>query len=138
MSKTGKIAALLDNLNIKYSQTEKSIHLRWKTNHFDNLRIKIAPSETDEWIHIVALFSSFNDIEKSLRYQFAKKMLQASWKYNGIKFALSDQDDVIVAAQTNDVDLTEGELQTLIDNVVHGCEILWDISYSLKQTNNTT
>ena len=125
------IAKTLDDTGMKYIRSDMALHLRWQTEHFDDLRIKIVTNEAKTWLYIIARFSSFDDFPERLRYDFAVEMLQASWRYNGIKFAISSENDVIVVSQTNDTEITKEELKTLVESVVNGCEVLWHISSKL-------
>lgn len=127
------IAKRLDELELHYIRSDKALHLRWQTEHFEDLRIKIVTNELETWLYIIARFSDFSDIPERFRYDFAVEMLQASWRYNGIKFAISQDNDVIVVAQTNDTEITKEELGALVEAVVNGCEVLWKISSSLGE-----
>ena len=131
------VAKRLDDLELHYIRSDKALHLRWQTEHFEDLRIKIVTNEAESWLYIIARFSDFSDIPERLRYDFTVEMLKASWKYNGIKFAISQENDVIVVSQTNDTELTKDELGTLVESVVNGCEVLWQISSSLGNTGVT-
>jgi len=101
--------------------------MRWKTDHFDDLKIKIVPSRDESWLYIVAPFTNFFKVNESDRNKLAYDMLRESWKANGVKFAIDDDDDIIVIAETNDTDLTTDEIRTLVGHVVHACDRLWEI-----------
>jgi hypothetical protein len=132
MSAIDGIEMLLRELDLHYIRSENALDLRWKTDHFEDLRIRIVTNENASWLYIIARFTSFLDVQEEFRLAFATEMLKASWLYNGIKFALSSEDDVVVLSQTNDTDLTSEELNTLISNVVNGADVLWEIANSLS------
>ncbi|MHA1908802.1 MAG: hypothetical protein ACW98Y_15990 [Candidatus Thorarchaeota archaeon] len=136
MSAIDGIEHLLKGLDLHYIRSENALDLRWKTEHFEDLRIRIVTNENASWLYIIARFTSFLDVQESMRLNFALEMLKASWLYNGIKFAISPESDVIVLSQTNDTDLTGEELSILINNVVHGADVLWDISNSLGKVES--
>ncbi|MHA1246466.1 MAG: hypothetical protein ACTSPE_04010 [Candidatus Thorarchaeota archaeon] len=121
------VASLLDKVDIKYTRDENSLLMRWKTDHFDDLKIKIVPSRDESWLYIVAPFTNFFKVNESDRNKLAYDMLRESWKANGVKFAIDDDDDIIVIAETNDTDLTTDEIRTLVGHVVHACDRLWEI-----------
>jgi hypothetical protein len=121
------IATLLDQGDIKYEKDGNLLMMRWKTDHFDDLKIKIAASRDESWIYIVAPFTNFYQVEETKRMKFAYEMLKESWKANGVKFAIDEEDDIIVLAETNDTDLTVEEVKTLVSHVVHACDALWKI-----------
>ncbi|MHA1653866.1 MAG: hypothetical protein ACTSYX_10125 [Candidatus Thorarchaeota archaeon] len=121
------VANLLDKIDIKYTRDENSLLMRWKTDHFDDLKIKIVPSRDESWLYIVAPFTNFFKVNESDRNKLAYDMLRESWKANGVKFAIDDDDDIIVIAETNDTDLTTDEIRTLVGHVVHACDRLWEI-----------
>jgi len=121
------IANLLDQGDIKYERDGNLLMMRWKTDHFDDLKIKIAASKDESWLYIVAPFTNFYQVGEANRMKFAYEMLKESWKANGVKFAIDEQDDIIVLAETNDTDLTVDEVKTLVSHVVHACDTLWQI-----------
>jgi len=121
------IANLLDQGDIKYERDGNLLMMRWKTDHFDDLKIKIAASKDESWLYIVAPFTNFYQVGEASRMKFAYEMLKESWKANGVKFAIDEQDDIIVLAETNDTDLTVEEVKTLVSHVVHACDTLWQI-----------
>ncbi|TFG32697.1 hypothetical protein EU528_02555 [Candidatus Thorarchaeota archaeon] len=121
------IASLLDHVDIKYERDENVLMMRWKTDHFDDLKIKIAANKDESWTYIVAPFTNFYQVEETKRMKLAYEMLKESWKANGVKFAIDDDDDIIVIAETNDTDLTADEVKTLVSHVVHACDTLWGI-----------
>jgi hypothetical protein len=121
------IASLLEQVDIKYERDENVLMMRWKTDHFDDLKIKIAANKDESWTYIVAPFTNFYQVEETKRMKLAYEMLRESWKANGVKFAIDDDDDIIVLAETNDTDLTADEIKTLVSHVVHACDQLWEI-----------
>jgi len=121
------IASLLDQVDIKYERDENVLMMRWKTDHFEDLKIKIAANKDESWAYIVAPFTNFYQVEEAKRMKLAYEMLKESWKANGVKFAIDDDDDIIVIAETNDTDLTTDEIKTLVSHVVHACDTLWGI-----------
>ena len=121
------IASLLNEVDIKFERDENVLMMRWKTDHFDDLKIKIASNKDESWTYIVAPFTNFYQVEETKRMKLAYEMLKESWKANGVKFAIDDDDDIIVIAETNDTDLTTDELKTLVSHVVHACDTLWSI-----------
>ncbi len=121
------IADLLKQLDMKFQREEKLIEMRWKTDHFDDLRIRIFPNESESWLYIIAPFQSFFDVDESKRAQFCYDLLKASWQANGVKFAIEDKDRLVVIAETNDTDITSDELRVLVGHVVHACDVLFDI-----------
>ncbi len=138
MSTIQNIEKLLQELKLHYIVADNALDLRWKTEHFEDLRIRIVTNEKVSWLYIIARFTSFLEVEPSLQLEFAIEMLKASWLYNGIKFAISPDNDVVVFSQTNDTDLTSEELSTLINNVVHGADVLWEIANSIGKTSRNT
>jgi hypothetical protein len=127
LSNIDHIASLLDKIDIKYERDENVLMMRWKTDHFDDLKIKIAANKDASWTYIVAPFTNFYQVEETKRMKLAYEMLKESWKANGVKFAIDDDDDIIVIAETNDTDLTADEIKTLVSHVVHACDTLWGI-----------
>ena len=121
------VAELLDSVEIKYSREEDVLMMRWKTDHFEDLKIKLVTNKDESWLYIVAPFTSYNDIDESQRAKFSYDMLKESWKANGVKFAIDDDDDIIVIAETNDTDITAEEIRVLVGHVVHACDTLWEI-----------
>lgn len=127
MSNIDDIAALLEQVDIKFERDENVLMMRWKTDHFDDLKIKIAANKDESWTYIIAPFTNFYEVEETNRMKLAYEMLKESWKANGVKFAIDDDDDIIVIAETNDTDLTADEIKTLVSHVVHACDTLWGI-----------
>ena len=127
MSNIDHIASLLEQVDIKYEREENVLMMRWKTDHFDDLKIKIAANKDESWTYIVAPFTNFYQVEETKRMKLAYEMLKESWKANGVKFAIDDDDDIIVIAETNDTDLTADEVKTLVSHVVHACDTLYGI-----------
>jgi hypothetical protein len=121
------VASLLDTVDIKYSREGDVLMMRWKTDHFEDLKIKLVTNRDETWLYIVAPFTCYNDIEEGQRKSFAYNMLKESWKANGVKFAIDDDDDIIVIAETNDTDITAEEIRVLVGHVVHACDTLWEI-----------
>jgi hypothetical protein len=121
------IASLLDEAAIKYEKEEQSLLMHWKTDHFEDLKIKIISNKDETWAYIVAPFTNFYQVEESKRMKLAYDMLKESWKANGVKYAIDEDDDIIVIAETNDTDLTTDEVKTLVNHVVHACDTLWEI-----------
>ena len=121
------IASLLDESEIKYEREDDVLMMRWKTDHFDDLKLKIAANKDESWAYIVAPFTNFYEVEETKRMKLAYEMLKESWKANGVKFAIDEDDDIIVIAETNDTDLTADEIKTLVSHVVHACDTLWSI-----------
>ena len=127
MSIIDHIASLLDQVDIKYEREENVLMMRWKTDHFEDLKIKIAASNDEAWVHIVAPFTNFYQVEEVDRMGLAYKMLKESWKAYGAKFAIDSDDDIVVYTETNDTDLTPDEIQILIGHLVQACDTLWEI-----------
>jgi hypothetical protein len=121
------IASLLDEVEIKYEREEGALLMRWKTDHFEDLKIKIISNKDETWAYIVAPFTNFYQVEEAKRMKLAYDMLKESWKANGVKYAIDEDDDIIVIAETNDTDLTTEEIKTLVQHVVHACDTLWEI-----------
>lgn len=121
------IASLLDQIEIKYEKEESALLMHWKTEHFEDLKIKIISNKDESWAYIVAPFTNFYQVEETKRMKLAYDMLKESWKANGVKYAIDEDDDIIVIAETNDTDLTSEEIQTLVGHVVHACDTLWKI-----------
>ncbi|MFW9814785.1 MAG: hypothetical protein ACFFEW_02590, partial [Candidatus Thorarchaeota archaeon] len=99
------ITTLLDEVEIKYTREDNVLRMHWKTDHFEDLKIKIVTNKDESWAYIVAPFTNFYEVEESKRMKLAYDMLKESWKANGVKFAIDDDDDIIVIAETNDTDL---------------------------------
>lgn len=127
MSIIEHIASLLDKVDIKYEREGQSILMHWKTEHFEDLKIKIIFNKDETWAYIVAPFTNFYQVEEAKRMKLAYDMLKESWKANGVKYAIDEDDDIIVIAETNDTDLNSEEIQTLVGHVVHACDTLWEI-----------
>lgn len=130
------IASLLEHADIKYDKEELQgqnnqpfnvITMHWKTDHFDDLKIKITANRDESWAYVIAPFTNFYEVEETKRMKLAYDMLKESWKANGVKFAIDEEDDIIVIAETNDSDLTMDEMRTLVGHVVHACDTLWEI-----------
>ena len=121
------IASLLEQVDIKYEREEGALMTRWKTDHFEDLKIKIISNKDDTWAYIVAPFTNFYQVEEAKRMKLAYDMLKESWKATGVKYAIDKDDDIIVIAETNDTDLTTDEIRTLVEHVVHACDTLWEI-----------
>jgi hypothetical protein len=121
------IASLLDQAEIKYEREEGALLMRWKTDHFEDLKIKIISNKDETWAYIVAPFTNFYQVEEAKRMKLAYDMLKESWKANGVKYAIDEDDDIIVIAETNDTDLITEEIRTLVGHVVHACDTLWEI-----------
>ncbi len=130
MSELGTIdhvASLLESLDIKFTREENVLMMRWSTEHIKNLKVRIATNEDESWVYIVYPFANYNDVDESKRAKLAYDMLRASWEANGVKFAIDDDDDIILLAETNDTDLKAEEMKTLIGHLVHACDTLWEI-----------
>ncbi|MEM2142283.1 MAG: hypothetical protein QXS20_05800 [Candidatus Thorarchaeota archaeon] len=129
MSVLQEIARQLDSVGIKYQYDQQNnfIGMRWQTDHFDDLRVRIVTNRDESWLYIVAPFGNFYKVDSDKQFQFAIDMLKESWRANGVKMALDDDNDIIVIAETNDRELTGEELRQLVGNVVHACDKLWDI-----------
>lgn len=121
------VASLLGQLDIKYTREDNVLIMRWRTDHFEDLKIKIVTNKDESWLYIVAPFTSYYDVDEAKRTKLAYDMLKESWKANGVKYAIDDDDDIIVIAETNDADIKSDEIQTLIGHVVHACDTLWEI-----------
>jgi len=121
------IASLLDQVDIKYERESGALMMRWKTDHFEDLKIKVISNKDETWAYIVAPFTNFYQVEEAKRMKLAYDMLKESWKANGVKYAIDEDDDIIVIAETNDTDLTPDEIRTLVGHVVHACDTLWEI-----------
>jgi len=121
------VASLLKSLNIKFTREENVLMMRWSTEHVKNLKVKIATNEDESWVYIIHAFAKYYDAGESNRAKLAYDMLRASWEANGVKFAIDDDDDIILLAETNDTDLTAKEMKMLIGHLVHACDTLWKI-----------
>jgi hypothetical protein len=121
------VATLLDQVEIKYTQEGNALLMRWQTDHFEDLKIRIVTNKDESWLYIVAPFTNVNQIEESNKTDFFFNMLKESWKANGVKFAIDEDEDIIVIAETNDTDLTGEEIRVLVGHVVHACDTLWEI-----------
>jgi hypothetical protein len=121
------IASLLDQIDIKYEKEDGALMTRWKTDHFEELKIKILSNKDESWAYIVAPFTNFYQVEEAKRMKLAYDMLKESWRANGVKYAIDEDDDIIVIAETNDTDLTADEIRTLVGHIVHACDTLWEI-----------
>ena len=121
------VASLLESLDIKFTREENVLMMRWSTEHIKNLKVRIATNEDESWVYIVYPFANYNSVDESKRAKLAYDMLRASWEANGVKFAIDDDDDIILLAETNDTDLTAEEMKTLIGHLVHACDTLWEI-----------
>jgi len=121
------VASLLESLDIKFTREENVLMMRWSTEHIKNLKVRIATNEDESWVYIVYPFANYNDVDESKRAKLAYDMLRASWEANGVKFAIDDDDDIILLAETNDTDLKAEEMKTLIGHLVHACDTLWEI-----------
>ncbi len=121
------VASLLDQAGLKYQEVEGSLILLWKTDHFDELIVRIVPSSSEDWLYIYAPFPSIKELSKEDQVELAFSMLRESWKMNGVKLALDPDDDIVVLSETNDRDLTAEEINMLVGNVVRACDRLWEL-----------
>jgi hypothetical protein len=121
------ISSLLDEIEIKYTQDENVLTMRWRTDHFEDLKIKVVTNADESWVYIVAPFTNFYQVDEGERAKLAVDMLRESWKANGVKFAIDEEDDIIVLAETNDTDINSDEIKILIGHVVNACDTLWKI-----------
>lgn len=121
------IENLLSEAEIKHEKEDGVIMMRWKTDHFEDLKIKIVTNKDESWVYIVAPFTNFDQVDESKKHKLAIDMLRESWKANGVKFAIDDDNDIIVIAETNDTDLNVDEVRTLVGHVVNACDKLWEI-----------
>ncbi|TFG14132.1 hypothetical protein EU537_04230 [Candidatus Thorarchaeota archaeon] len=121
------ISGLLDEIDIKYTHDENVLTMRWRTDHFQDLKIKVVANADESWVYIVAPFTNFYQVDEDDRGKLAVDMLRESWKANGVKFAIDEEDDIIVLAETNDTDITAEEIKILIGHVVNACDTLWKI-----------
>jgi hypothetical protein len=126
------IASLLDEMDIKYTAEDRGLTMYWKTDHHDQLTVRIVANDDESWVYIVAPLMNFYEVAESRRMKLAYEMLKEAWKTNGVKFAIDNDDDIIVVAETNDTDLTLEELQTLIGHVVLACDEMWEIHSAAK------
>jgi len=127
MAAIDDIEKILKQVGIKYTRDQKVITMRWKTDHFDDLKVKITTNNDDSWTYVVAPFTSISQVDESVKSKFFYDMLKESWKANGVKYVIDNDDDIIVISETNDTDLTAQEVQTLVNHVVHACDVLWEI-----------
>jgi hypothetical protein len=121
------VASLLESLDIKFTREENVLMMRLSTEHIKNLKVKIATNEDGSWVYIIHTFAKYYDTDEGKRAKLAYDMLRASWEANGVKFAIDDDDDIILLAETNDTDLIAEEMKTLIGHLVHACDTLWEI-----------
>lgn len=121
------IEGLLSEAEIKFEREEGVLMMRWKTDHFEDLKVKIVTNNDESWVYIVAPFTNFHQVDESKKFSLAVDMLKESWKANGVKFAIDEDDDIIVIAETNDTDLNVEEIRTLVGHVVNACDKLWEI-----------
>ncbi|MHA1637013.1 MAG: hypothetical protein ACTSUB_03260 [Candidatus Thorarchaeota archaeon] len=121
------VESLLNEADIKFEKEDNVLMMRWKTDHFEDLKIKIVTNNDESWVYIVAPFTNFDQVDESKKFKLAIDMLRESWKANGVKFAIDDDNDIIVISETNDTDLTVGEIRTLVGHVVNACDKLWEI-----------
>ncbi|NWF94576.1 MAG: hypothetical protein HXY34_00365 [Candidatus Thorarchaeota archaeon] len=121
------VSNLLSQADIKYTREGNALTMRWKTDHFEDLKIKVVANRDESWLYIVAPFTNFHQVGEANKMKLAFDMLKESWRANGVKFAIDDDDDIIVIAETNDTDLNVQEVRTLVGHVVHACDRLWEI-----------
>ena len=126
------IASLLDSLEIKYNVEDNGITMFWKTDHHEQLTVRIVTNRDESWVYIVAPLMNFYEVAESKRMKLAYDMLRESWTTNGVKYAINDDDDIIVVAETNDTDLKAEEIQTLVGHVVLACDNMWEIHSKVK------
>jgi hypothetical protein len=122
-----QIASLLDDVKIKYVREDDVLLMHWETEHFKDLKVKIVTNQNQNWVYIIALFTNFYDVAEDKRFDLALRMLRESWNANGVKFAIGQNDDIIVVAETNDTDITASEIDMLVRLVVNACDTLWDM-----------
>lgn len=118
---------LLNGAGIKYTREQDTIMMRWQTDHFEDLKLKIVTNNDETWLYIIAPFTDFYQVDSSKQMKLALDMLKQSWLANGVKFALDNDNNIIVVAETNDTDLKVEEIRTLVSHVVHACDVLWEI-----------
>ncbi len=127
MGVIGHISSLLDAIDIQHTQDENVLTMRWRTDHFEDLKVKVVTNADESWVYIVAPFTNFYQVDEDERTELAIDMLRESWKVNGVKFAIDEEDDIIVLAETNDTNITSEEIKILIGHVVNACDTLWRI-----------
>ncbi|MBD3407018.1 MAG: hypothetical protein GF411_12945, partial [Candidatus Lokiarchaeota archaeon] len=112
---------LLNGAGIKYTREQGTIMMRWQTDHFEDLKLKIVTNNDETWLYIIAPFTDFYQVDSAKQMNLALDMLKQSWLANGVKFALDNDNNIVVVAETNDTDLTVNEIRTLVSHVVHAC-----------------
>lgn len=121
------ISEILDEIGIKYTHEDERILTRWETDNFDDLKVSIFTNRDETWIYFLAPFSCFRDFSPEQQNKLAIEMLKASWKVDGVQFVIDDDEDIMVMAETNNLNMSSEEAVTLLRNVVGGCELLYDI-----------
>jgi hypothetical protein len=127
MTMLDNVEKLLKKADIKYTREEDILITRWKTEHYEDLKVKIAASNDGSWLYVVAPFTNIDQVSEDVREDFLYKMLKESWKANGVKYVLDDDSDIVVISETGNSNLKSEELQMIINHVVHACDILWEI-----------
>jgi hypothetical protein len=118
---------LLVEAGIKFTRDENVITMHWKTDHFDDLKVMMKTNLDESWTYVAAPFSSLEKVPQAQRMVFLYDMLKESWRVNGVKYVVDNEDNIMVIAETNDTSLTSQEVQMLVNNVVHACDVLWEI-----------
>lgn len=118
---------LLTEAGIKYTRDENVITMHWKTDHIDDLKVMIKTNLDESWTYVAAPFTNLDKVPQAQKMKFLYDMLKSSWLVNGVKYAVDNDDDIMVIAETNDSSLTVPEVEMLVNNVVHACDTLWEI-----------
>ena len=122
------VTKLLEEAEIKYeNKTEHSIDMKWSTDHFDELKVRIITSKNETWVYIVAWFTPISDVPEEEREQFYYQMLRENWERNGVKFAIDADDNLVVSAEIADMDLEADELKRYILTVLNASDKLYEI-----------
>ncbi|MGV9169878.1 MAG: hypothetical protein ACOC38_08075 [Promethearchaeia archaeon] len=127
MAALDHITGLLDQMDIKYTQKNERILTRWETDSYDDLKVSIFTNRDESWLYFLAPFSNFRDLSTEQQNQLAVEMLKASWQVDGVQFAIDDDEDIMVMAETNNMDLSPEQAATLLKHVVGGCNLLHEI-----------
>ena len=74
------VESLLTTAEIKFEKENNVLMMRWKTDHFEDLKIKIVTNSDESWVYIVAPFTNFDQVDESKKFKLATDMLKSPGK----------------------------------------------------------
>ena len=125
MTRINDIAALLDELQIKYEVRDQTIVAMWRTEKWDDLVLNFIFSSNEVWLTIVG-WRKFPKLSGKDASNLYKKLLAESWNFNGAKLCLDPDGDIAIAVETADTEIAAEELQRYIRQVLKCADELHD------------